>query len=98
MASGKLPMPADIVGEVSQLSGYDMFPWAITSPIYVDTNGDGFQPMAIPWVSAQPLPSPLRQRALVVPRDCDPSALHDDGRGEPPLNAPEDILMPLLRR
>jgi hypothetical protein len=93
-ASSKQILPPDVVGEYSHENGYEMTPWAITNPVFVDGNADG------KW---QPSPStgsfPSRTRVppepfhRVVPPNCDAS---ERIGSEPPLDAPAQALMPLL--
>jgi hypothetical protein len=45
IAGGKKPLPPDVVGEFSHANEYEMLPWALTNPIYIDWNGDGWHPV-----------------------------------------------------
>jgi hypothetical protein len=101
LASGSLPLPPDVVGEYSTGNGYQMLPWAITNPIYVDADGDGSwtpPPWSGPPMTMPQFRHPLgreRPRPDQVPVDCEPGAVDT----EPPLDAlssPEQQLMPLL--
>jgi hypothetical protein len=101
-ASGATPLPGDVVGEYASSSGWQMTPWVITNPIYVDATGDGFQPP--PWQAGSGMPTfqpspdwrPFRAPTTGVtplPESCSPT------ESEPPLyapRAPERDLMPLL--
>jgi len=95
--SGTTPLPPDVVGEYSRDNGYQMLPWAITSPVYIDADGDGsWKPPAAPVPRGglrRPDIQPV-QVAHVTPVDCDPTP-RPGLRAEPPLPA-ERALMPLL--
>ncbi len=91
-ATGATPLPPDVVGEYSNVNGYQMLPWAITNPIFIDANGDG---------RVRPPPSPARGQGRrdrpspfggEVPVGCDPS----EQIGTEPTLAAERVLMPLL--
>jgi hypothetical protein len=106
VASGEQPLPPDVVGEYSAGNGYEMTPFALTNPVFVDSDGDGMlqPPLGPPpqrplWPPPPPPPAPLSpDRKLPlgqrpVPVECEPGA---DGV-EPPLTVPpERLLMPLL--
>jgi hypothetical protein len=92
-ATGTQPLPPDVVGEYSQYNGYQMKPWAITNPVYVDADGNGqWQPPAFGGGFPKPhhTPAPFNRE---VPQGCDPS---ERIGSEPALDAPEHILMPLI--
>jgi hypothetical protein len=108
-ASGRTPIPGDIVGEYSRASGYDVTPWAITNPVFVDANGDGqWRPVPSATPPAGPpidpgdaLAGAKRRRPeddplrdeLRVPVECEPGANGE----EPALTVPPiRQLMPLL--
>jgi hypothetical protein len=102
-ASGSQPLPGDVVGEFSAANGYQMLPWVITNPIFVDADGNGqWQPPAwngTPAPLSMPafVPLPARGAPSVVPPECDPTI--PPGTFEPPLDAHgplERYLMPLL--
>lgn len=44
VAGGRDPLPADVVGESSHYGGWEVTPFAITNPIYVDVDGNGWHP------------------------------------------------------
>jgi len=101
-ATGTQPLPPDVVGEYSHFNGYEMKPWAITNPVFVDANGDGqWSPppasTGFPAVHVTPEPfhnaRPAAGAGREVPQGCDPS---ERVGSEAPLAAPEHILMPLL--
>jgi hypothetical protein len=95
LASGAQPLPPDIVGEYGHATGQEMRPWAITNPVFVDSNGDGWHP-TIAWRPPAHIVAPVSVPAQrgPVPVDCDPQA-EDALEREPPLNAMQ-ALMPLL--
>jgi hypothetical protein len=92
-ATGTQPLPPDVVGEYSHVNGYEMKPWAITNPVFVDADGDGqWHPGA--WSGGFPRPvHPPEPFNREVPQGCDPS---ERIGSEPALQAPEHIVMPLL--
>jgi hypothetical protein len=106
VAEGKKPLPPDVVGEYSHGNGYEMTPWALTNPVFIDGNGDGaWHPPASPIGSGGPGPGPGMHKNKSsrpfdgkVPEICDPTELSRIGT-EPPLEAPstrEHALMPHL--
>jgi len=53
-ATGNSALPPDVVGEYSHASGYEMKPFAITNPVFVDANGDGrWEPASAPLPPAR---------------------------------------------
>jgi hypothetical protein len=95
LASGKRPLPPDLVGEYGHAGGQEMRPWAITNPIFIDADGDGWQATgrwAAPLHVVAPLTAPAGRGP--VPADCDPQAERPLDH-EPPLNALQTLL-PLL--
>jgi hypothetical protein len=102
LATGKTPLPPDVVGEYSRLNGWEMLPWAITNPVFIDANGDGQWHPQARW-SGPPIPPPpgarpapsRDNRPLAVPLDCDPrSPMYEPGLND--LWSPEREVMPLL--
>ncbi|MFI5290448.1 MAG: CehA/McbA family metallohydrolase, partial [Polyangia bacterium] len=95
LASGTKPLPPDVVGESSHANGWEMLPWAITNPIFIDADGNGEwkpsfgAPRGAPGTPTNPLGEPDLNG---VPEGCSP----DEVPTEPPLEAPEDIVLPLL--
>jgi hypothetical protein len=85
-ADGSEPLPLDVVGEVSALNGYQMLPFVITNPVFVDAEGDGrWQP---PTWAGPPPPfdhpvNPIKKdneahqslRSGPVPEGCGPADL-----------------------
>jgi hypothetical protein len=95
LATGKKPLPADIVGEYSISNGWEVLPYALTNPIYVDADGNGqWQPPAAPVPPRGglrlPRPRPADGR-LHVPVDCDPA-----GPKLEPIAPATRVIMPLL--
>jgi hypothetical protein len=92
-ASGEDPLPPDVVGEYAHANGFEMKPWALTNPVFIDADGDGQWHPPLPTAGApHRLPSPQPFDA-VVPQACDPS---ETVGSEPPLDTPEHLAMPLL--
>jgi hypothetical protein len=97
-ASGQKALPDDVVGEYSHAGGYQMLPWAITNPVFIDGDGNGrWQPPASPATPGgfgleRLRPVAARAAPVEVPVECDP------GLPEPiePLLPAERELMPLL--
>jgi hypothetical protein len=100
-ADGDQPLPPDVVGEYAHVGGWEMMPFVITNPVFIDANGDG-QWTPQPWSGAPP---PFDQfHAFVrpylderttrgIPEGCSP------GEIEPPLDAQgmaERYLAPLV--
>lgn len=97
IASGDDPLPGDVVGEYSSRNGYQVLPFAVTNPIFIDANADNVwnpPPLAAPPANAGPEPAPDLSQ-LLVPPDCEPLP---PGAPEPngPIPHPEQELMPLL--
>jgi hypothetical protein len=85
-AEGSQPIPADVVGEYSHSSGYEVLPFVITNPVFVDADGDGnWHPPA--WKRVPPPFDEVREHpprgsdGFAVPEGCLP------GETEPPLDA-----------
>jgi hypothetical protein len=96
-ADGAQPLPPDVVGEYSHQSGYDMRPFVLTNPVFIDADGDGrWTPSG--WMGAPPpfnqpfhFPGMTRPFRGQVPEGC--------GETEPPLDAQrmaERYLAPLV--
>ena len=106
VAGGKKPLPPDVVGEYSHTGGYEMLPFAITNPVYVDSNGDGWHPVKTwrgapqlnpkdyGWDMQPKLKFAERPNGGAVPVDCDPRN-DKPFETEPPLDAMQTA-MPLL--
>jgi hypothetical protein len=91
--TGATPLPPDVVGEYSHYNNYEMKPWAITNPVFVDANGDGQwnpPPSSGGFPKLHHTPAPFDR---TVPEGCDPSERIGT---EAPLATPEHIVMPLL--
>jgi hypothetical protein len=94
-ADGDNALPADVVGEYSHVGGWEMTPFVLTNPVFVDAEGDGqWHPPA--WTGAPPpfaVPFHAFARTFhgAVPEGC--------GETEPPLDAQgmaERYLAPLV--
>jgi hypothetical protein len=94
--TGGKPLPPDVVGEYSVNNGWQMLPWAITNPVFIDGNNDGkVEPPPAPFPpGGLRQPQPPRDR-IRVPVDCE---MLQKPAADPlePLRTPEQILMPLL--
>jgi hypothetical protein len=111
-ASGKQPLPGDVVGEYARSMGYDMLPWAITNPVFIDYNGDGLwkpppasqAPVGPPFGPMKPAPLPggapggPAAAGPLGARQTVPVDCQPGASGvEPPLSVPPiRQLMPLL--
>jgi len=94
-AVGMKPLPADVVGEVGMINGSPMRPYAITNPVFVDTNNDGlFNPP--PSGFRSPFKKLHAGSGDPAPLECSPELMRNGG-AEPPLDGP-DWLWDLTRR
>ncbi len=86
-AEGATPLPGDVVGELSHLNGYEMQPFVITNPVFIDGDGDGrWRPPAwsgppMPFARAADPGERARDRHGPVSEGCSPNET------EPPLDA-----------
>jgi hypothetical protein len=94
--TGSKPLPPDVVGEYSINNGWNVLPWAITNPVFVDGNNDGVvNPPPAPFPpGGLKKPQPPRDR-LRVPVDCEPLQKMPSAQPEP-IEPATRILMPLL--
>ena len=94
-ASGQKALPADVVGEVLASSGSPMRPYALTNPVFVDTDGNGiFSPP--PSMFRSPFKKLHQGSGGPAPPECSPELMQNGG-AEPPLDGP-DWLWELSRR
>jgi hypothetical protein len=107
VAGGKKPMPPDVVGEYSHVGGFEMLPFAVTNPVYVDTDGNGWHPTKAwhgppvlnpkdyGWDKLPKLNASVRLKSVggPVPLDCDPNN-PKPFETEPPLDAMQ-VALPL---
>ena len=110
LATGRTPLPPDVVGEQSLVDGHSTFPFAITNPIYLDFDGDGVLTLPpptdarLPWTPPVEPGHPMRQ-AIAGPGAAGPAGRDCDPRGQldltehPPLDAMSQLIrdaLPLL--
>jgi hypothetical protein len=93
IASGNAALPPDVVGELSRQSGYDMKPYAITNPVFVDADGNGqWEPASRPLRPKSAFPTPSAPKVVVDGCDAEGAILDDPWKGEPPLDADQTTL------